>query len=546
MGPSAPHEPLLMPTATASTASSGDEEDIARGRVVVCPVDALPSDEKRRAKFSMRTFFRYAGPGWLMSLAYLDPGNLEADLQSGVYTGFQLSWVMLLAHAVGLLLQCLSARLGFVTGKSLAQHCRQGYGPRTGTILWILTEIAIIGSDIQEVLGSAVAFRLLFGIPLWMGCVITAADTFTFLAAQYLHGTRVLEGFVVSVIMIMCACFFANLDIVKPEPISVALGFIPSVASYAVVQMVGVVGAVIMPHNIYLHSALISSTRRIDRWNPRALEQANVYFSLDAGVALVVSFFINTAIMTSFAQGFFSPHCATNPSGTLGCNTAAIEPAGECALDDCNCVNSMGQQGFCTAIGLSNGGSALASLVGSSEFAATLFAIGVLAAGQASTMTGSLAGQYVMEGFLGLHIPLWLRLLVTRSIALVPALVVAVWQSTAAGESAASLSAVNDWLNILQSIQLPFALLPLLHFVGDAKVMGHDWVIGSRLKSVCWACALALIVINAYLLHSQLANLKAGPFMFALGVAAFGGYLVLMGTAVRSELKAFLRCIWSP
>ncbi|KAF4704943.1 hypothetical protein FOZ63_009539, partial [Perkinsus olseni] len=133
-----------------------------------------------------------------MSLAYLDPGNLEADLQSGVYTGFQLSWVMLLAHAVGLLLQCLSARLGFVTGKSLAQHCRQGYGPRTGTILWILTEIAIVGSDIQEVLGSAVAFRLLFGIPLWMGCVITAADTFTFLAAQYLHGTRVLEGFVVS------------------------------------------------------------------------------------------------------------------------------------------------------------------------------------------------------------------------------------------------------------------------------------------------------------------------------------------------------------
>ncbi|KAF4677903.1 hypothetical protein FOL47_008969 [Perkinsus chesapeaki] len=538
-------EPLLIPTATASTASSSEEDDIAKGRVIVCPVDATPEglDSKRRPKFSFRTFIRYAGPGWLMSLAYLDPGNLEADLQSGVYTGFQLSWVMLVAHAVGLLLQCLSARLGFVTGKSLAQHCRAGYGKRTGTILWILTEIAIIGSDIQEVLGSAVAFRLLFGIPLWIGCIITAADTFTFMAAQYLHGTRVLEGFVVSIIMIMCACFFANLEIVKPEPIDVALGFVPSVASYAVVQMVGVVGAVIMPHNIYLHSSLISSTRRVDRRNPRALEQASLYFSLDATVALVVSFMINTAIMTSFAQGFFSPHCAANPSGTLGCNTSASVPGLECVLNDCSCTNSVGQQGFCTSIGLSNGGSALASLMGSSEFAATLFAIGVLAAGQASTMTGSLAGQYVMEGFLGLHVPLWLRLLITRSIALVPALAVAIWQTSSAGNSASSLSAVNDWLNILQSVQLPFALLPLLHFVGDPRVMGHDWAIGRRLKSLCWACALALIVINAYLLHSQLATLQGGILFMTLGVAAFMGYLTLMAIAAHADEKWWVRPI---
>lgn len=225
-------------------------------------------------KFSFRTFCKYAGPGWLMSLAYLDPGNLEADLQAGAFTGFQLLWVLLLAHIVGLILQILSSRLAAVTGKHLAEHCRARYPKWTATVLWIMTEIAIIGSDIQEVLGTAIAFKVLLNIPLWAGTLITAVDTLTFLTLHLLHGIRVLEAFIFILILTMMACFFIDMAISAPPAVDIFKGFIPMVASYATMQMVGLIGAVIMPHNLYLHSALTGS-RKIDRSEERNIQQAN-------------------------------------------------------------------------------------------------------------------------------------------------------------------------------------------------------------------------------------------------------------------------------
>lgn len=234
---------------------------------------AIPIDPPG-VKFSIRTFFKYAGPGWLMSLAYLDPGNLEADLQAGAFTGFQLLWVLLLAHIAGLLLQICACRIGAATGESLAENCRRGYSRRVSNILWIMSEIAIIGSDIQEVIGTATAFHVLFGIDMWVGVLITAADTLTFLFIQIFHGMRVMEAFIFILIMTMMGCFFANMAITAPPAVEVAKGFIPNVSSYAVMELVGIVGAVIMPHNLYLHSALVQS-RKIDKNNHEFVKQAN-------------------------------------------------------------------------------------------------------------------------------------------------------------------------------------------------------------------------------------------------------------------------------
>ncbi|KAF4749958.1 hypothetical protein FOZ62_011122, partial [Perkinsus olseni] len=269
-------------------------------------------------KFSFRTFFKYTGPGWLMSLAYLDPGNLEADLQAGAFTGFQMLWVLLLAHIAGLLLQICACRIGAATGESLAENCRRGYSRKVSNVLWIMSEIAIIGSDIQEVVGTATAFHVLFGIDMWIGVLITAADTLTFLFIQIFHGMRVMEAFIFILIMVMMGCFFANMAITSPPAVEVAKGFIPQVSSYAIMQLVGIVGAVIMPHNLYLHSALVQS-RKIDKNNHEFVRQANKYLTLDACSSILVSFIINMAVVCSFAYGMFSVHCARMSNGPLAC-----------------------------------------------------------------------------------------------------------------------------------------------------------------------------------------------------------------------------------
>eukprot|EP00301_Raphidiophrys_heterophryoidea_P015146 c23671_g1_i1.p1 GENE.c23671_g1_i1~~c23671_g1_i1.p1 ORF type:complete len:561 (+),score=152.19 c23671_g1_i1:85-1767(+) len=474
---------------------------------VVIPEDdeMIDGGEEQKFKFSWKRLWAFTGPGWLMSMAYLDPGNLESDLQAGAYTGYQLVWVLFLSTLMGLLLQILAARLGVVTGKNLAQMCRAHYPRPAAYILWLMTEIAIIASDIQEVLGSAIAFNILFGIPLWAGCLITGCDTFTFLGLHF-YGVRKLEVLFAFLIFIMVICFYVNWVKIGSETGPLFEGWFAPVQvfehSYATVQAVGILGAVIMPHNIYLHSALVQS-RVIDRTSKRKVAEANYYNAIESSVALIVAFFINLAVVAVFSRGFFDEDCAKNGyanknSVNLACvNGALSEFDGATHYYDLSatCNAKYDGKGTCAEIGLQVAGGALSAVLRSSG--KYMWAVGLLAAGQASTMTGTFAGQYVMEGFLDIRIDMWKRVLLTRSVALGPAIIVAL-----ATTHQKSLSdKLDEWLNILQSIQLPFAILPLLLFTSSTKVMG-EFRNGPITKTVVWVLGGLVMVINAYLVYS--------------------------------------------
>lgn len=487
-------------------------------------VEMMPKDPPG-VRFSFRTFIVYAGPGWLMSLAYLDPGNLESDLQSGAYTGYNLVWVLFLCTVAGLILQILAARLGTVTGRNLAQSCRAGYARKTYLTIWIMTEIAIIGSDVQEVVGTAIAFKTLFGWPLWFGSIFTGLDTFTFLAIHY-FGKRILELFIFSLVMVMMVCYFTNFTFNPPPFSDLVSGFEFHCPDYAILQLVGTVGAVIMPHNIYLHSALVQS-RGVDRTDPEHLSQANKYNMADCTVALFFSFLINGALLSAFANGFFVDMCARADGGPFAC-VPSEDGQGDGSTA---CVSAEGLHGFCGEIGLDQGGDALQILYGSyGVLGQKLFALGVLAAGQASTMTGTFAGQFVMEGFLAWTVPIWVRTLITRSIALGPAVVVALLTS----DNPNLNNTVNQWLNILQSVQLPFALLPVLHFCSDRPTMG-DFTLRKRYQAVCWALALIVIGVNVYLVVD---NIIGSPWWaWVLAFVCFIAYGFFLTVMIRSDLQ---------
>ena len=371
-----------------------------------------------------RVLWSFTGPGWLMSIAYLDPGNLEADLQMGAYTGSSLIWVLFWSTVMGFCLQVMAARLGVVTGMDLAEMGRKQLLPfwhkykfPAHILLWIQVEIAIIGSDIQEVLGSAIAWRLLTqtatyaGLPLWVGAVITALDTFGFLLLHY-FGVRKLEAFVCVLIGTMSVCFFINVFSAHwtgEQVGEVGIGGVePLIKSYALLQAVGTVGAVIMPHNLYLHSALVK-TRNVkdpagDAERTKTLKTtANKYFALESGAALFTSFLINLAVVAAFSRSFFQPACAeiaggpyaSRPDIPLGCcaDSSAADCQGISIPDSCFPTTfghtSSGEpiRGVCAPIGLENAGQALESKLGMA--ARYIWAIGLLAAGQASTLTGT-------------------------------------------------------------------------------------------------------------------------------------------------------------
>eukprot|EP00486_Rosalina_sp_Unknown_P002978 CAMPEP_0201568470 /NCGR_PEP_ID=MMETSP0190_2-20130828/9564_1 /ASSEMBLY_ACC=CAM_ASM_000263 /TAXON_ID=37353 /ORGANISM="Rosalina sp." /LENGTH=405 /DNA_ID=CAMNT_0047989629 /DNA_START=47 /DNA_END=1261 /DNA_ORIENTATION=- len=353
-------------TSTASQIGKNIKNDLDEGRIDV-EFEDVEDRDSWKPSFSFGRLWAYTGPGWLMSIAYLDPGNLESDLQAGAVAGYQLIWVLWWSTVLGWLIQTLSARLGVVTGRHLAQVCRYEYGKPVALILWIMTELAIIGSDIQEVVGSAVAFQVLFGWPLWVGCLLTAIDAFTFLLLSKL-GMRVLEAFFCSLIFIMAVTFAIEFGIGKPSMSEIAEGWgLPLCDEDNIEQAVGIVGAVIMPHNLFLHSALVQ-TRSLRRDNKAAVREGNYYFTIEGGMSLFVSFFINLFIVAVFAKGFH---------GT--------EDAGD--------------------IGLKSAGDNLEQRFGS--FAKYMWGVGLLAAGQASTMTGTFAGQYAMAGFLEINWEPW-------------------------------------------------------------------------------------------------------------------------------------------
>lgn len=389
-----------------------------------------------------------------------------------------------------------------------------------------------IRSDIQEVLGSAIAFQILFSFPLWVGCLVTGLDTFTFLLLHR-YGIRKLEAFFVALIAVMLVCFFVNFVRGGIDALDVAAGFVPHVERYAVTQAVGILGAVIMPHNIFLHSALVQ-TRQVDPRNARKVREANKYFAIEAGGALFVSFLINLAVLGVFAKGFFSPDC-TSSYDSFGINSACVPggtadgPAyGACAL-------ASGKQGLCQGIGLSQAGSAMSEMLGG--YAEIVWAVGLLAAGQSSTMTGTYAGQFVMEGFLNLRLSPWKRVALTRCVALVPALVVAMLSQEHPEDS----DRMDEFLNVLQSIQLPFALLPVLVFTSSPRIMGASFANTFWTVAVGWALGVVVCVINLYLIAVNLEGMALGAVGLSVLFAAGAAYFAFLGFLVKDDVARFSR-----
>ncbi|XP_011157275.1 protein Malvolio isoform X4 [Solenopsis invicta] len=455
--------------------------------------------------FSFRKLWAFTGPGFLMSIAYLDPGNIESDLRSGVIARYKLLWILLSATALGLVMQRLSARLGVVTGLHLAEMCYRQYKKVPRLILWIMIEIAIIGSDMQEVIGTAIALYLLSNkaLPIWGGVLITVIDTFTFLFLDK-YGLRKLEFFFGFLITIMAVTFGYEYVVSAPPQIDVIRGmFVPwydgmNYDNKVLLQAVGIVGAVIMPHNLYLHSALVKS-RDIDRRQPAKVKDANMYYFIEACIALFISFIINVFVVAVFAHGLFNKTnndvykvCEAN-NYTLGMDTFV-------------------KNNETFDADLYKGGIFLGCSFGAA--AMYIWAVGILAAGQSSTMTGTYAGQFAMEGFLNLQWARWKRVLFTRTIAIVPTFLVAFFADMS------NLSNMNDILNAIMSLQLPFATLPTIAFTSCAQIMG-EFRNGLVNKIVSTTLSVLVIIINIYFVAQTVQETLPHHWAIYLGMSVY-------------------------
>eukprot|EP00051_Salpingoeca_urceolata_P011761 m.146135 g.146135 ORF g.146135 m.146135 type:complete len:527 (+) comp17241_c0_seq1:275-1855(+) len=457
-----------------------DDHDGGKYQHIKSGVVDVPDDG--HTHFSWRKLWAFTGPGFLMSIAYLDPGNIESDLQAGAQTGYKLLWILFWSTIMGLFLQLLSARLGVVTGHNMAQLCRTHYSPPVRIALWLMMELAIIGSDIQEVIGSAIAIYILSAgaVPLWAGSLITAVDTFTFLFLES-YGLRKLEALFAVLITTMSITFGYMYIRAAPSQLEVIKGTaIPEASTDDIDQAIGIVGAVIMPHNLYLHSALVTS-RSINPKDRRAVREANFYYLIETSVALLISFVINLFVVSVFAYAFY----------------------GQTIIDGGKIINP-------EDIDLLISGDVLGIKFGTAV--KYIWALGLLAAGQSSTMTGTYAGQFVMEGFLKLKIKPWKRVALTRTVAMAPTVTVALLASPSI------LNTMNEWLNVLQSIQLPFALIPVMHLTSIVGLMG-PFVNGMWTKLLGWAMSLGIIGVNIYLIWDTINGIDK-TYMIIAGVLA--------------------------
>jgi len=438
-----------------------------------------PSPEEFPFRFSWRQLWLFTGPGWLMSIAYLDPGNIEADLQSGVVAGYKLLWVLFWATVAGGIMQRLSSRIGIVSGKHLAEVCQEHLLPIPNFLLWVMVEIAVIGSDMQEVIGTSLALYLLtdgwLKIP-W-GCLITIIDTFTFLFLDR-YGRRRLEFFFAFLIAVMTVSFSINYGRDLPDQKEIALGtVIPSIPNKdAMMQAVAAAGAVIMPHNFFLHSGLVSN-RDINRKSKSEVRDANFYTALEGNIALGISFVINLLVIAVFSLGM---HNTTNKEVYELCKARDHKDwwtsEFNCSTNECWNEQVEGD--------LYRGGIYLGCAFGAAY--CYIWAVGILASGQASTMTGTYAGQFCMQGFLNLEWPQWKILVVTRLSAMLPTLLVAFFTDIA------MITTLNDYLNAVMFIMLPFAVIPCLMFSSSRIVMG-DFK-NSKLSNVL-TCGIGVVVI---------------------------------------------------
>jgi manganese transport protein len=422
---------------------------------------SLPEAHRSIPIASGATWFRkvlaFAGPGYLVAVGYMDPGNWATDIAGGSKFGYTLLSVILLSNLLAMFLQALSAKLGIATGRDLAQACREHYSRRTSMFLWVVCEIAIAACDLAEVLGSAVALKLLFGLPLLAGVLITAFDVLIVLALQG-RGFRLVEAFVVTLIASIAACFAYEIFWAQPLWREAARGFVPHLEILRNREMlyiaIGVLGATVMPHNLYLHSSIVQT--RAFGASYRDRREALRYAIFDSTVALGFALFVNAAILVLGAAAF---------------HTRGLHNVGEIA----------------------DAYKLLSPVLGVS-LASTIFAVALLASGQNSTLTGTLAGQIVMEGFLEIRLKPWLRRLITRAIAILPAVLVI----GIAGE--AKVTALLIFSQVVLSFQLPFAVIPLIQFTGDRTKMGE--FTNSRLTSaVAWVVAAAILFFNGELLY---------------------------------------------
>ncbi len=420
-----------------------------------CPSEVQGSIIVPQGLSFWKKLFLFAGPGLLVSVGYMDPGNWATDIEAGSRFGYSLLFIVLLSSAAAIALQCLSLRIGIVSGRDLAQLCRDRYSKPVRLSLWLLAEIAIIACDIAEVLGSALAFKLLFGCSLSVGIGITALDTVIILSLKG-RGFRQVEAIILALVLTIAVCFFVELFLVGPHWPDVFRGFIPRVQTFAQTEpwylAIGILGATVMPHNLYLHSSIVQT-----RNNGRSESQIKESLSLaqfDTVGSLSLAFFVNAAILILAASAFhFSGH------------TAVTE------IDDAYHL--------------------LDPVVGSG-IASLLFGIALLASGQSSTFTGTIAGQIVLEGFLNLKIPCWKRRVITRGLALGPALF-GIWLF---GEH--SIGRLLVISQVVLSFQLPFAIYPLIRFASDHKLMG-PFKIGFSIEIMSWILFAVITAANLWL-----------------------------------------------
>jgi manganese transport protein len=420
-----------------------------------------------------RRRFAFLGAAALVSVGYVDPGNWATDLEGGARFGYRLLWVLVLSGLIATLLQTLSARLGMVSGLDLAAACRVHYPERLRVPLWLLAELAIIACDMAEVLGSAVALNLLFGLPLLAGALLTGCDVFLILALQR-QGTRRIEVLVTLLVVAIGACLAAQLLLARPDVGALASGLVPSLPGDSLYVAIGILGATVMPHNLYLHSAIVPKREILRRRGDQARSLRRCFTS--TALALGVALLLNAAILVMAAAVFATRGIAVS------------------SLNDAHRL--------------------LAPLVGTS-LASILFALALLCSGQSSTITGTLAGQVVMEGFVRLRLSPAARRVLTRAVAIVPAVVV-LWLMGERGTMPLLVAS-----QVVLSLQLPFAILPLVRFTGSPAIMGR-FANRALVKALAFGCAALVVLANAWLVAKLLAAWYVDSPVLAAGGACVG------------------------
>ena len=452
-------------------------------------VNQSVSTQNKKTVF--RKILAFFGPAYLVSVGYMDPGNWATDIAGGSQFGYSLLWVLLMSNLMALLLQSLSARLGIVTQRDLAQASRETYSRPINYILYFLAEIAIAACDLAEVLGMAIGINLLFDIPLIEGVLITVLDTFLLLFLIN-KGIRKMEAFIIVLVAIIGFSFVFEMIFAEPELNKVIYGLIPSIPTEAALYIaIGIIGATVMPHNLYLHSSLVQ-TRKFDR-SPAGIKQALKYNFIDSTIALNLAFFVNAAILILAAATFYR-------NGMF--EVAEIQDAHQF----------------------------LQPLLGT-KWAPILFAVALIAAGQSSTITGTLAGQIVMEGYLNLRIQPWVRRIITRLIAIVPAVIVILIY----GESVTGKLLILS--QVILSLQLGFAIIPLIHFVSDKSKM-KGFHIGKVTQAAAWIIASIIVSLNAKLVYNEISGwleTSENPIVLWLTVVplAFGFLILLLYIVIK-------------